>query len=61
MTQQYEKHITANESGVNAISLLAENTPLSKQQLKSVMTNGAVWLETEHGINRIRRAKKELK
>ena len=60
MTERYEKHITANESGIAAISLLADNTPLSKQKLKSAMTNGAVWLESQHGINRIRRAKKEL-
>lgn len=25
------------------------------------MTNGAVWLESQHGVNRIRRAKKELR
>jgi tRNA pseudouridine32 synthase/23S rRNA pseudouridine746 synthase len=61
MTERYERHITANESGITAISLLADNTALSKQKLKSVMANGAVWLESQHGINRIRRAKKELK
>ena len=61
MTQRHEKHITATEPGMTAISLLAENTPLSKQQLKTAMTNGAVWLQSQHGINRIRRAKKELK
>jgi tRNA pseudouridine32 synthase/23S rRNA pseudouridine746 synthase len=61
MTERFEKHITAHKSGVTAISLLAENISLSKQQLKSAMTNGAVWLESQYGINRIRRAKKELK
>jgi tRNA pseudouridine32 synthase / 23S rRNA pseudouridine746 synthase len=61
MTEHYEKHITANEPGLTAISLLADNTPLSKQKLKNAMANGAVWLESQHGINRIRRAKKELK
>jgi tRNA pseudouridine32 synthase/23S rRNA pseudouridine746 synthase len=61
MTERYEKHITANKSGVSAISLLADNTPLSKQKLKNAMTNGAVWLESQHGVNRIRRAKNELK
>jgi len=61
MTKRFEKHITANEPGKTAISLLAENIPLSKQQLKTTMSNGAVWLESKHGINRIRRAKNELK
>ena len=61
MSQHLEKHIQASEVGTTAIDLLAENTPLSKQQLKTAMTNGAVWLESQHGINRIRRAKKRLK
>lgn len=60
MTQRFEKHITADETGVTAIELLAENVSLSKQQLKTAMTNGAVWLESNHGINRNRRAKKAL-
>lgn len=61
MTERFEKHITASKSGITAISLLADNTPLSKQKLKSAMANGAAWLESQHGVNRIRRAKKELK
>lgn len=61
MTERYEKHITVNEPGVTAIGLLADNTALSKQKLKNAMTNGAVWQESQHGVNRIRRAKKELK
>jgi len=61
MTERFEKHIKASEAGVTAIELLAEHTPLSKQQLKTAMANGAVWLQSQHGINRIRRAKKELK
>ena len=61
MTERFEKHVTAKESGITAISLLADNTPLSKQKIKSAMTNGAAWLESQHGVNRIRRAKKELK
>mgnify|MGYP001817608964 FL=1 len=61
MTERFEKHIKASEAGVIAIELLDEHTPLSKQQLKHAMANGAVWLESQHGIHRIRRAKKELK
>ena len=55
-----EKHISAGVAGITAIELLAEHTRLSRQQLKTAMTNGAVWLETGHGIRRIRRAKKVL-
>lgn len=60
MTQHYEKHIQTGETGTTAIDLLAANTPLSRQQLKTALTNGAVWLESQHGIGRIRRAKKQL-
>ncbi len=61
MTERFEKHIKASEAGVTAIELLAEHSPLSKQQLKTAMANGAVWLESQYGTHRIRRAKKELK
>lgn len=61
MTQHFEEHIVSSETGTKAIELLSDNTPLSKQQLKTAMNNGAVWLESQHGIHRIRRAKKELK
>lgn len=61
MTERFEKHINAGKAGVTAIDLLAEQTALSKQQLKAAMVNGAVWLESKHGIARIRRAKKQVK
>ena len=60
MTERFEKHIKASKAGVTAIELLDEHAPLSKQQLKNAMANGAVWLESQYGIHRIRRAKKEL-
>ena len=60
MTEKFEKHLTADEEGVTAVSLLAKNTTLSHQQIKKTMTNGAVWLESKTGINRIRRGKKVL-
>jgi tRNA pseudouridine32 synthase/23S rRNA pseudouridine746 synthase len=61
MTERFEQHITAEIGGVTAIELLAEHTGLSKQLLKKAMSNGAVWLESNIGINRIRRAKKPLR
>lgn len=54
---KFEKHIEVNKSQT-ALSCLSDNTELSKQQLKKVMQNGAVWLESKYGINRVRRAKK---
>lgn len=61
MTLRFEKHIKASKTGVTAIDLLAAQTTLSKQQLKAAMANGAVWLESEYRIQRIRRAKKQMK
>ena len=60
MNERIEKHIDITVPGLTAIDVLAGQTALSKQQLKNAMTNGAVWLETRHGIRRLRRAKKEL-
>ena len=57
-TSHFELHIKANSSEQTALELLAENTPFSKQKLKSVMSKGAVWLESSIGIHRLRRAKK---
>ena len=60
MHTKFEKHITVNQLQ-SMLDCLSENTNLSKQQLKRTMQNGAVWLETSHGIERVRRAKKIVK
>ena len=62
----FEKHILSESDGQILINCLSENTELGRQQLKRLMQNGAVWLETTYtngssGIERIRRAKKTLK
>ncbi|MCK4833947.1 MAG: RNA pseudouridine synthase [Gammaproteobacteria bacterium] len=54
----FEMHIGVSSPGHTALALLAENTSLSKQKLKSAMANGCVWLESPIGIHRLRRAKK---
>ncbi len=59
-TGHFEQHITVTNSTQTAIDVLAENTPLSKQKLKMAMNKGAVWLESDVGIHRMRRAKKTL-
>ncbi len=56
----FEKHIGADMAEQTALVLLVENTPLSKQKIKSAMSKGSVWLESSIGIHRLRRAKKIL-
>jgi len=60
MPTRLVEHISVGSPPVCAIELLDEIPSLNKQQLKTAMTNGSVWLESQHGIKRIRRAKKLL-
>ena len=57
MSSKFEKHIRL-EKTQTILDCLSDNVELSKQQLKKIMQNGALWLENSHGINRVRRAKK---
>lgn len=59
MLPQFEKHITLTQQQT-VIDCLSEHTDFSKQQLKRILQNGAVWLENNLGIHRVRRAKKIL-
>lgn len=59
----FDAHIRVSEKDIanpdyTALDILASKTPISKQRLKRAMSNGAVWLENDKGINRLRRAKK---
>ncbi len=56
----FEAHINAGKADQLALNLLVENTPLSKQKIKSAMNKGCVWLESAIGIHRLRRAKKTV-
>ncbi|GIU10337.1 MULTISPECIES: RNA pseudouridine synthase [unclassified Shewanella] len=56
-----ETHIKVQSSDVDAASLLAEETGLSKQVIKQAMQKGAVWHGHGKQTNRLRRAKKALK
>lgn len=60
-SSHFEVHIDIDVPEQTALELLALNTSLSRQKIKKVMHNGAVWLESSIGIHRIRRAKKILK
>ena len=59
-SSHFEIHIDASAAEQTALVLLAENTPLSKQKIKSAMSKGSLWLESSIGIHRLRRAKKIL-
>lgn len=59
MSQREQKQIKLSQSQL-AIDSLAGQFSLSRQKLKQLMQNGAVWLENPQGIQRLRRAKKML-
>lgn len=44
MPDRFELHLDVEKSGVKVVDLLAESTELSRQEIKSVMRKGAVWL-----------------
>jgi len=50
--------ITTN--GKRAIDWIADNTTISRMQLKKALANGAVWLQTGKKQERLRRATREL-
>jgi tRNA pseudouridine32 synthase/23S rRNA pseudouridine746 synthase len=57
---RFETHLPVTESGHTAVALLAEQTGLSRQRIKIVMRQGAVWLTTGKRTQRLRRASREL-
>src|SRR6478735_9374227 len=57
---KFEKTISITTHGKRAIDWLAENTPLSRMQLKKALANGAVWLQNGKKQERMRRATREL-
>jgi len=59
MRDKKEFHITINEeipAGLKAVSILSERTNLSQQRIKAAMKKGALWIEDDKGIRRLRRA-----
>jgi len=59
MNLKFEKHICVEQDNI-ILEILNDDLELSKQQIKKIMQNGAVWLENSNGIHRVRRAKKKL-
>lgn len=56
--QEFSFHLDADTD--NAASFLAEGTGLSKTHIKEVMNKGAVWMERNGSIKRLRRARTRL-
>jgi len=56
-----ETHVQIESSGENAVDVLQHHSELSKGQIKSAMTKGAVWLTRGRNTQRLRRAKRELR
>lgn len=58
---RFETHLIVDSSGVPPADLLHRETGLSKQSIKTAMTQGAVWLTRGRNTQRLRRAKRSLK
>jgi len=58
--EQFELHLPVSDESESAITLLATASGLSKQNIKQVMQNGAVWLSHNGNTRRLRRAKHKL-
>ncbi len=59
MQDDFEQHINIEQDG-QLIDCLDAALPMSRQKLKQLLKNGAVWHETARGIERVRRARKAL-
>lgn len=56
----FDGTVAITHKGKRAIDWLAENTPLSRMQLKKALAAGAVWLQTGKHQERFRRATREV-
>ncbi|MCW8928876.1 MAG: RNA pseudouridine synthase [Gammaproteobacteria bacterium] len=57
---RFEKHLNVSSETMTAIDILAESTDFSRQKIKQIMQQGAVWLTQGKSTRRIRRASKKL-
>jgi tRNA pseudouridine32 synthase/23S rRNA pseudouridine746 synthase len=60
ISQKFETHLDILTNDMTAIDLLAKQLPFSKQKLKQIMHQGAVWLTQGKSTQRLRRASKTL-
>jgi len=64
MTIRFEIHLPITDASHVVAAMagaMAEHGDFSKQQLKSILQKGAVWLENDQHIQRVRRATRPLK
>lgn len=59
--EKFEKHLTVSHENMSAIDLLVQHTPFSRQKIKKIMQQGAVWLTEKQSTRRLRRASRKLK
>ncbi len=57
---KFEVHLTVSEQQTTAVDLLAAHTELTRQRIKRVMQQGAVWITRNTRTERLRRAKRPL-
>ena len=57
---KFELHLPIKTEGETAVAVLATASGQSKQNIKKVMQNGAVWLSHNDNTRRLRRAKHKL-
>ncbi|WP_456403642.1 RluA family pseudouridine synthase [Thiolapillus sp.] len=55
-----ELHLEARDDTIKVVELLAEESGLSRIQVKRAMKNGALWLERKGHVQRLRRAARRL-
>ena len=60
-TDHIEIHAVIEAAEGSAVDLLQQATGLSKQRIKQVMTQGAVWMTRGRNTQRLRRAKRALR
>jgi len=56
----FELHLNIDNDNSTAVDILANNTSLSRQTIKQVMSKGAVWITQGNNTRRLRRATKKL-
>ncbi len=60
-SDKFEKHLAVSHADMSAIDLLAQHTDFSRQKIKQIMQQGAVWLTEQQSTRRLRRASRKLK
>ncbi|HID46185.1 MAG TPA: RluA family pseudouridine synthase [Chromatiaceae bacterium] len=56
-----ERHVEVKTEDIKAVDLLANESGLSRGRIKRTMKNGAVWVEREKHVQRLRRADRKLR